>query len=104
MTIDVTPLDGAQLRAARKAANASQQRLAERAHCSLSMVKLLERGYQPNQSDVLERITRALTALSTETRETAQALNGETPGTATPGARETTSGAATAGYVVGQAY
>lgn len=52
------------LRAVRKAAGVSQQKLAEMAGCSMSMVKLLESGYQPASSDVVERIRRALDALT----------------------------------------
>lgn len=51
---------GPNLRTERKAAGLSQQRLAELAGCSLSMVRLVEAGYQPEPSDVLDRITLAL--------------------------------------------
>src|SRR4051812_40580259 len=51
---------GAILRAERRAAGLSQQRLAERAGCSISMIRLLEAGYSPEASDVLERVATAL--------------------------------------------
>jgi DNA-binding XRE family transcriptional regulator len=48
------------LRAQRKAAKLSQERLAALAGCSTSMVKLLERGYDPERSDVLQRVLAIL--------------------------------------------
>jgi transcriptional regulator with XRE-family HTH domain len=48
------------LRAMRRDAGLSQQRVAELAHCSIATVALLERGYRPNTSDVLPRIVDAL--------------------------------------------
>lgn len=48
------------IRARRLAAGFSQQRLAERARCSVGYVRLLESGYTPGESEVLERIARAL--------------------------------------------
>ena len=65
-----------QLRALRRHAGFSQQRLAELAQCSVAMVQLLEGGYEPAESRVLERI--------------AVVLNDDDPVT-TPG-RVTTSG------------
>jgi transcriptional regulator with XRE-family HTH domain len=48
------------LRARRAALGISQQRLAELAGCSLSMVRVLESGYEPETSRVLDRIDRVL--------------------------------------------
>ncbi len=51
----------ANLRDHRKAAGLSQQRLAELARCSISMVRLLEADYQPaSLSAVLTRIGEVL--------------------------------------------
>jgi transcriptional regulator with XRE-family HTH domain len=49
------------LREQRRAQGLSQQALAERAGCSVSYVRLLEAGYSPDVSAVLDRITAALT-------------------------------------------
>jgi transcriptional regulator with XRE-family HTH domain len=46
----------------RRAVGISQQELARRAGCSISIVGLLERGYRPSQSDVLERVLAVLNA------------------------------------------
>jgi transcriptional regulator with XRE-family HTH domain len=52
---------GGDLRAARRALGLSQQRVAELARCSVSYVRLLESGYQPEGgSDVLRRIAAVL--------------------------------------------
>lgn len=48
------------IRDQRRAAGMSQQRLAELAHCSVSYVRLLERGFAPASSDVLPRVLDAL--------------------------------------------
>jgi transcriptional regulator with XRE-family HTH domain len=48
------------LREQRRVTGLSQQKLAERAGCSIGMIRLLEAGYRPRWSDVLERITAAL--------------------------------------------
>lgn len=49
------------LRARRRAANLSQQGLADRADCSVAMIRLLERGYVPTTgSVVVPRIFAAL--------------------------------------------
>lgn len=48
------------IRDRRRARGISQQRLAELASCSLSMVRVLESGYEPGTSRVLDRIDRAL--------------------------------------------
>lgn len=48
------------LRAARISAGLSQQALAERAGCSISMVQFLERGLTPKSSEVLTRILAVL--------------------------------------------
>lgn len=48
-------------RARRRTLGLSQQRLAELAHCSVSMVRLLEAGYRPSHdSAVLSRIATVL--------------------------------------------
>jgi len=49
------------IRERRAALGISQQRLAELANCSLSMVRVLESGYEPESSRVLERIASVLT-------------------------------------------
>ena len=51
---------GGYLRSRRAAVGLSQQRLAELAACSLAMVRLLESGYSPKDSDVVPRIERTL--------------------------------------------
>ena len=48
------------IRDRRAALGISQQRLAELAGCSLSMVRLLDRGYAPEASAVLDRINSIL--------------------------------------------
>jgi transcriptional regulator with XRE-family HTH domain len=59
MTANATaPVGG--LRAERRAAGLSQERLAQLAGCSVSMVRLLESGYRPESSHVLDRIAAAL--------------------------------------------
>jgi transcriptional regulator with XRE-family HTH domain len=55
----------ADLRTLRRRRGLSQQRLAELAGCSLSMVRVLESGYQPERSDVLPRVLLALNDPST---------------------------------------
>jgi transcriptional regulator with XRE-family HTH domain len=52
--------DGGELRMRRRMAGLSQQALAERAHCSMSYVALLEKGFTPISSLVLERIVAVL--------------------------------------------
>ena len=59
-----------QLLARRRAVGFSQQALAERAGCSLSFVRLLERGYAPPQSPTRDRIERVLDELE-QLQETA---------------------------------
>lgn len=44
----------------RRAAGLSQQQLAARADCSIGMVRLVESGYRPEPSAVLERIIAVL--------------------------------------------
>lgn len=44
----------------RRVRGISQQRLAELASCSLSMVRILESGYEPGASPVLDRINAVL--------------------------------------------
>ena len=48
------------LRGRREAAGLSQLDVARRAPCSPAMVGLLERGYKPHRSAVLDRIQRVL--------------------------------------------
>jgi predicted transcriptional regulator len=48
------------LRRVRKALNLTQQKLAEKAECSVAMVGLLEGGYRPADSQVAERIKAVL--------------------------------------------
>ncbi len=52
--------DSGGLREQRRAAGLSQQRLAELAGCSVSAVRLFERGYQPSPSAVLTRVEAVL--------------------------------------------
>lgn len=56
--------EGDGLRQLRRAAGLSQQELAERAHCSIAIVRLLEGGYQPKHSDVLPRLVAILESKS----------------------------------------
>jgi len=44
----------------RRAAGLSQVDLAVRAECSVSMLRLIEQGYRPNGSEVIERISSVL--------------------------------------------
>ena len=75
VNVNATAPSGVLLRAARKAAGLSQQRVAELAGCSVSYVRVLEAGYRPeNDSDVLGRINTVL-------------LNDESPA-GEPGSRE----------------
>ncbi len=63
MTGNGNPVGGggvAHLRAMRRAAGISQERLAQLADCSLHTVALFERGYRPSRSDVLPRIVAVL--------------------------------------------
>jgi len=53
------------IRERRAALGISQQRLAELASCSLSMVRVLESGYEPESSRVRERIASVLTKHAT---------------------------------------
>lgn len=52
---------GGAIRDRRKAQGLSQEALAREANCSLSMLRLLEGGYRPGESDVLERLEMILT-------------------------------------------
>lgn len=54
------------LRLRRDAAGLSQQKLAQLADCSIQMVRLLEQGLRPAQSDVLLRVEQVLAAHGTE--------------------------------------
>jgi transcriptional regulator with XRE-family HTH domain len=51
---------GTSLKDRRADSGLSQQALAERAGCSIGMVRLLEQGLQPSQSEVLARIETVL--------------------------------------------
>ena len=78
ISANATRQSGDHLRAARKAAGLSQQRVAELAGCSVSYVRVLESGYRPeHDSDVLVRI--------------AGVLNDESPA-GEPGSREISAG------------
>lgn len=59
MGVNATPGIGP-LRASRRAAGLSQQRLAELAGCSLTMIRVLESGYEPQNSDVMPRVAQVL--------------------------------------------
>jgi transcriptional regulator with XRE-family HTH domain len=52
--------DKPEVRRLRRAAGLTQQELAERAGCSISYVRLLERGYAPSFSEVITRLERVL--------------------------------------------
>jgi transcriptional regulator with XRE-family HTH domain len=56
---------GGSLRDRRKHIGLSQQTLADLAGCSISMVRLLERGYEPPLSATRARIVEILDALAT---------------------------------------
>lgn len=56
----LAPTAAVTIRERRRAQDLSQQRLAELADCSLSMVRQLESGYQPEASRVLDRIEAVL--------------------------------------------
>lgn len=60
------PSEISEIRARREAAGLSQQRLAEHAGISISMLRLLETGYEPNTSLAAKRV---LTALDDAERE-----------------------------------
>lgn len=53
------------IRSRRLAARVSQQHLAELAHCSIATVGLLERGYEPMKSEVVDRVLAALDEMDT---------------------------------------
>jgi transcriptional regulator with XRE-family HTH domain len=53
----------ADVRSRRLAAGLSQQDLAQRAHCSLSVVRLFDRGYTPEHSATLARVEHVLEQL-----------------------------------------
>ncbi len=74
------------IRARRRAAGLSQERLAHLADCSLHTVALFERGYRPARSNVLPRIIAV--------------LNDERPAV-TPGARKITPASEVADYESG---
>jgi predicted transcriptional regulator len=59
------------LRERREKAGLTQQRLADLARASRSMIRLLEAGYAPARSDVRERIDRLLTELEAQERPAA---------------------------------
>ena len=56
------------LRDRRKHAGLTQQTLAELAGCSISMVRLMERGYDPPRSATRTRVVAILEALPGQTR------------------------------------
>ena len=66
MSVNANPASGARLRQMRYEAGISQQRLAELARCSISSVRLLESGYEPESSAVLDRLTAALASCPTK--------------------------------------
>lgn len=70
MHVHGTPATGENLRAQRRAAGFSQERVAHLAGCSSSMVRLLERGYEPATSEVLDRIAAVLAPETSEARVT----------------------------------
>lgn len=82
-TVNGKPALG-QLRDLRRRAGLSQERLAHRADCSLSMVKLLERGYVPERSDVLDRIAAVLSSTNEGAGAGPLAKHGDAPPRANP--------------------
>lgn len=70
------------LKALRRAAGLSQQRVAERAGCSLSMIRILESGYVPEHSDVLPRVLAALIDPSTTEAPVGTSASAKTGGQA----------------------
>jgi predicted transcriptional regulator len=60
------PSCGGGIRERRRQAAVSQQQLAQLADSSLSMIRLLERGYQPSKSVIQERVLRVLDTLNPE--------------------------------------
>jgi transcriptional regulator with XRE-family HTH domain len=56
------------LRGRRPALGLSQQRLAQLARCSISGLRLYERGFRPTCSPTLDRIERVLAELEAEDR------------------------------------
>jgi predicted transcriptional regulator len=62
---DTTP---AELRDRRRRLGISQQSLAAAAACSISLVRLLERGYRPLHSPSRDRIERVLDELEAQDR------------------------------------
>jgi transcriptional regulator with XRE-family HTH domain len=63
ISANATASSGDPLKAARKAAGLSQQRVAELAGCSVSYVRVLESGYRPeSDSTVLARIADVINA------------------------------------------
>jgi predicted transcriptional regulator len=59
-----SPSTGGSLRQRRRRLNISQEDLARLADCSTGYVRLLERGFQPEHSDVLPRVIAALDSLN----------------------------------------
>jgi transcriptional regulator with XRE-family HTH domain len=59
VSAQATP-EGGRLRERRLEAGITQQQLAERARCSIALVRLFESGYQPGHSNVLPRIVAVL--------------------------------------------
>lgn len=58
--MNLVRMDGDELKAARKRAGLTQQQVAHEANCSIAFLQLLERGYQPSQSDARPRVERTL--------------------------------------------
>ena len=74
------------IRALRRSAGLSQQRVAELAGCSLAAVALFERGYSPDTSVVLPRIIAALR--EDAGRDTEPLRTNAEPGSANPSSAE----------------
>ena len=55
---------GGTLRERRARAGITRQTLAELANCSVSVLQLMETGYQPKRSEVRDRVERILDALA----------------------------------------
>jgi Helix-turn-helix domain len=63
ITTGAAPVD---VRARRLAVGLDQRELAERAQCSESMIRILERGYRPRYSDTLSRVIAVIEATEAE--------------------------------------
>lgn len=76
MSANDTTASGGTLRDQRRRVGLSQQTLADLAGCSISIVRLLERGYEPSHSATRTRIGQILEALAPSTNE-APGSNGD---------------------------